>query len=93
MRIPTHPGVILKEELSALDISANAFAKALCVPANRVSEIIRGRRGVSAETALRLAAYFGNTPEFWLRLQNNHDLGKARAESGAAIKKQVRKAA
>ena len=92
MRIPTHPGVVIKEEIAARNISANALAKALSVPQNRISEIIRQRRGVTAETALRLAAYFGNSPEFWLTLQVNHDLGKAKAESGAIIRKQVKAA-
>ena len=90
MRIPTHPGVVIKEEIAARNISANALAKALSVPQNRISEIIRQRRSVTAETALRLAAYFGNSPEFWLTLQGNHDLGKA--ECGATIRKQVKAA-
>lgn len=93
MRTPTHPGTILKEELAARGLSANAFAKALGVPQNRISEIVRGRRNVTAETALRLAAYFGNAPEFWMALQTNHDLGRARAESGAAIEREVGRAA
>ena len=93
MRIPSHPGAILKDELAARSLSANAFAKALGVPQNRISEIIRGRRNVTAETALRLAAYFGNTPEFWMSLQTNHDLGKARVECGTAIQNEVEQAA
>ncbi len=80
MRIPKHPGKLIAEELTARDLSAAAFAKALLVPANRITEIMRGRRDVSADTALRLAAFFGNSPEFWLQLQTNHDIGKARTE-------------
>ena len=93
MRITSHPGAILKEELGARGLSANAFAKALGVPQNRISEIIRGRRNVTAETALRLAAFFDNSPEFWMSLQTNHDLSKASVEYGAAIHKEVKKAA
>lgn len=93
MRIPVHPGVVIKEELRARDFSANQLARELGVPANRISEIIRGRRRVTAETALRLAAFFGNSPEFWMRLQMNHDLGCAAAEHGKKIKRAVHKAA
>ncbi len=80
MRIPKHPGKLIAEELAARKLSAAAFAKALRVPANRITEIIRARRDVSADTALRLAAFFGNSPEFWLQLQTNHDIGKANAQ-------------
>ena len=93
MRIPVHPGVVIKEELQARNLSANRFAHNLDIPANRISEIIRGRRRVTAETALRLAAYFGNNPEFWMHLQMNHDLGCAAAEHGKKIKRAVHKAA
>ncbi|MDA0306052.1 MAG: HigA family addiction module antitoxin [Proteobacteria bacterium] len=93
MRIPKHPGRLLKEEIEARDLSANKLASALGVPANRISDIIRERRNVTAETALRLARFFGNSPEFWLRLQIKHDLGKANAEQGAEIRRTVRKAA
>ncbi len=93
MRIPKHPGKLLKEEIEARDMSASSLAAALGVPANRISEIIRGRRNVTAETALRLARYFGNSPEFWLRLQIRHDLGKANAEQGDIIRRTVKKAA
>ena len=70
MRIRTHPGEILREEfLKPLGMSANALATALQVPSNRITEILRGRRYVSADTAMRLARYFGTSPEFWLNLQ------------------------
>ena len=78
IRIPKHPGKLLKEELEARALSANAFAQAIDVPANRISEIVRERRNVTADTALRLASYFGGSPEFWLNLQTNHDLGVAK---------------
>src|SRR3954462_1609033 len=77
-RLRTHPGEVLREEyLVPLGLSARALAKALGVPANRVSEIMRGTRDVSADTALRLGRYFGTDPRFWLNLQTAHDLSKA----------------
>ena len=93
MRIPAHPGKVLSEELGVRNLSANAFAKAIGVPANRISEIVRQRRAVTAETALRFAAYFRNSPEFWLGLQIKHDLGKVEIEQGEAIKRSVETAA
>jgi len=77
-RLRTHPGEVLREEyLVPLGLSARALAKALGVPANRVSEIMRGTRDVSADTAIRLGRYFGTDPRFWLNLQTAHDLSKA----------------
>ncbi len=93
MRIPKHPGKLLKEEIDARDLSASKLAMALGVPANRITDIIRERRNVTAETALRLSQYFGNSPEFWLRLQIRHDLGKVNAEQGAEIRRTVKKVA
>jgi antitoxin HigA-1 len=93
MRIPKHPGKLLKEEIEIRDMSASKLASALGVPANRITDIIRGRRNVTAETALRLAQFFGNSPDFWMRLQIKHDLGKADIEQGAEIRRTVRKAA
>jgi antitoxin HigA-1 len=90
MRITTHPGEILREEfLAPLAMSANALARALRVDAPRIADIVRGRRGVSADTALRLARYFSTTAEFWLNLQRDFDLSKARAESAKRIDKEV----
>ena len=72
---PIHPGEILREEfLLPLGLSANALAIALGVPAPRVNDIVRERRGISADTALRLARYFGTSAEFWMGLQADHDL-------------------
>ena len=83
---PIHPGEILEEEfMKPLELSANALARALDVPVTRVSEIVRGRRGMTADTALRLARLFGTTPEFWLGLQSDFDLRVARRDSGRAI--------
>ncbi len=81
-RIRSHPGEILKHEyLLPLGLSARALAGELGVPANRLTEIIRGRRDVSADTAIRLARYFGTDPRFWLNMQAAHDLSKAEAQN------------
>lgn len=78
-RIPTHPGQILRHEfLEAHGVSQVAFAKHIGVPLQRLNEIVRGKRGVSPETAWLLAAALGTTPEFWLNLQAQHDLARSR---------------
>lgn len=83
-----HPGEILEEEfLKPLSISCNRLAEGLGVPANRISEIVRGRRSISADTDLRLCRYFGLTEGFWLRLQNSYDVMNAKRKSGSAISK------
>jgi addiction module HigA family antidote len=77
-RLRTHPGEVLKEEyLAPLGLSARALAKLLDVPANRLTEIMRGTRDVSADTAIRLGRYFHTDPRFWLNLQAAYDLSKA----------------
>ena len=77
-RLRTHPGEVLREEcLVPLGPSARALARALDVPANRLTEIMRGTRDVSADTAIRLGRYFGTDPRFWLNLQTAHDLSEA----------------
>jgi addiction module HigA family antidote len=77
-RVRTHPGEILREEyLVPLGTSARALAKALGVPANRLTEIMRGERDISADTAIRLGRYFATDPRFWLNLQSAYDLSKA----------------
>jgi len=87
---PIHPGEILEEEfMRPLRLSANALAKAVDVPVTRVSEIVRGRRGVTADTALRFGRFFGTSPELWLGLQAEYDLRSARLESGESIEKTV----
>jgi len=79
-RVRTHPGEVLKEDyLAPLGMSARALAAELGVPANRISDILRGERDVTADTALRLARYFGTDPRFWINLQTAHDLSKAAA--------------
>jgi antitoxin HigA-1 len=83
-----HPGEMLREEfMKPLGLSANALAIALRVPVTRVSEVVRERRGITADTALRLARYFNMTPEFWMRLQMDYDLESASQQ--AAIHKQI----
>ena len=86
---PVHPGEILREELDTLGMSANARAKALGVPANRITMILNGQRGVSADTALRLARYFGTTPQLWLNLQKTWELRRAEVETGREIAERV----
>jgi addiction module HigA family antidote len=91
-RIRTHPGEVLREDfMNPLGLSANALALALRVPATRIGAIIRKDkpRAVSADTALRLARYFGTTPAFWLNLQTAHDLSITEAALGAQIARDV----
>ena len=87
---PVHPGEILREELEELEMSANAFAEALNVPANRISAILKGQRGVTADTALRLSRYLGTTPQVWLNLQMTFELRVAELESGKDIAKCIK---
>ncbi|HEV7372652.1 HigA family addiction module antitoxin [Arenibaculum sp.] len=85
------PGEILKEEfMDPHAISANRLARDIDVPANRISEIVAGRRAITADTALRLGAYFGMEPRFWLNLQSDYDLRAAQRASGAEIADRVR---
>jgi antitoxin HigA-1 len=81
VRIRTHPGEVLQAEyLEPLELSAAALARELGVPGNRISDIVRQRRSMTADTALRLGRYFKTTPEFWMNMQAAHDLSKAAAE-------------
>jgi antitoxin HigA-1 len=90
-RVTTHPGEVLGEEfLKPLGMSAHALAIALRVPATRISAIVKGERSVTADTALRLARFFGTSAEFWINLQATHDLTKARQEAGKAIERDIR---
>lgn len=90
-RVTTHPGEVLNEEfLTPLDLSVNGLAMALRVPATRIAAIVKCRRAVTADTALRLARFFDTSPEFWMNLQAIHDLTKARQEIGGAIEHDVR---
>ncbi len=86
---PIHPGEILRDELEELSLTANAFAKELSVPTNRITSILNGSRSITADTALRFARYFGTTPEFWLNLQSAYDLKIANRKHGKKINKEV----
>ncbi|HEY5606984.1 MAG TPA: HigA family addiction module antitoxin [Alphaproteobacteria bacterium] len=88
-----HPGKLLGYELEARELSANALARALRVPPGRVIDILNGKRGISAETALRLGRYFGNGGRFWLALQARYDLAIAERIAGRKIKLEVQVAA
>lgn len=87
---PIHPGEILLEEfLKLLGMSMNKLAEELHVPANRVTQIVEGRRSITGETALRLARYFGTSPEFWLGMQKDYDLQVARDEFEIEVEREV----
>lgn len=88
---PIHPGEILREEyLEPLNMSVNALAKALNVPATRMNEIAHENRGISADTALRLARYFGTSNRFWLNLQTEYDLRQAQIFKAEQVAREVR---
>ena len=86
-RTAIHPGEHLAEELTGLGLSAAELSRQIDVPVNRVTEIINGQRGVTADTALRLGHWFGTSPEFWLNLQSLYELRLARAELGNRVEK------
>ena len=87
---PVHPGEVLREEyLAPLEMSAHALALELKVPAPRINEIVRERRAITPDTALRLARYFGTTPQFWLNLQTSYDLRMTEQEVGSKIAEEV----
>jgi antitoxin HigA-1 len=86
-RTAIHPGEHLAEELREIGISAAALAREIDVPVNRVTGIINGQRGITADTALRLGHWFGTSPEFWLNLQSLYELRRARQEVGDEVRK------
>jgi len=89
-RVSTHPGEMLSEEfLKPLGITQNALAMKIRVPATRIGDIVHGRRAITPDTALRLARFFGNSPEFWLNLQQMHDLSKAKIELNHTIEREI----
>jgi addiction module HigA family antidote len=89
-RVTTHPGETLREEfLLPLGITQNALAMRIRVPAKRIGDIVYGRRAVTPNTALRLAQFFGNSPEFWLNLQQMRGLSRARLELGKTIERDI----
>lgn len=87
VRLLIHPGEHLADELQALGISANQLAKELGVPTNRLTQIIKGKRGISGDTALRLGQWFGTGPDIWMNLQKNYELRLAANEIGDRLKK------
>jgi antitoxin HigA-1 len=90
--IAVHPGRILKRELTARSLSANRLALSLRLPSGRITDILNGKRGISPDTALRLARFFGNSARFWLNLQTAFELAVAENESGSRILDEVRPA-
>ena len=91
VRPPIHPGVVLLEDfLKPLGISANKLARELRVPSNRIVKIVNGERGITADTALRLARFFNTTPDFWMNLQSHYDLEKAQDEIAEQVERDVR---
>ena len=87
-----HPGRLLKRELIARNLSANRLSLDIGVPSGRVTDILNGRRSITADTAVRLGRYFGNSAQFWLQLQSQYDIGVVEREKGAEIAKRVRPA-
>lgn len=85
-RHPIHPGEVLAEQLSTLQMSASALARQIRVPTNRVTHILNGQRAITGDTALRLGHFFGTSPEFWLNLQTIHDLRVAQRKAGTSIR-------
>lgn len=86
LSIAVHPGQVLARKLEAFGISPTELARQLLVPPNRITQIINGKRGITGDSALRLAHWFGNAPEFWMNLQVQHDLNEAAQELGTQIK-------
>jgi len=92
MVLAVHPGRLLKRELQARGLSANRLALDLGVPSGRITDILNGRRSITAETAVRLGHYFGNRAQFWLDLQGQYDIAVVESERGDEIAKRVRPA-
>ena len=87
---PVHPGEIIREDfLPEFGLTAGSLAKALHVPRDRIEKLVREQRAVTADTAVRLARYFGTTPQFWMNLQANHDLARVDEGTVAAVVKRV----
>jgi addiction module HigA family antidote len=82
---PIHPGEILLEDLQDCGVSINGLARAIGVPPNRISQIVNGKRDVTADTAVRLARYFGTSPEYWLNMQSHYDLRRIDQEAIARV--------
>ena len=89
-RTPIHPGEILADELEEMGLTASALARALHVPANRVTQILNGKRAITADTALRLERWLGTSAQFWLNLQKSYELRLAEAEVGKEIRRHIK---
>jgi antitoxin HigA-1 len=92
MAASAHPGRLLKRELGARQLSANRLAIDLGVPSGRITDILNGRRSITADTAVRLGRYFGNSAQFWLDLQSQYDIAVVERSRGAEIARRVRPA-
>jgi antitoxin HigA-1 len=92
MTVVAHPGRLLRRELKARGLSANRLVLDLGVPSGRITDILNSRRSISADTALRLARYFGNRAQFWLDLQSQYDIAVVERERGKEIARRVRPA-
>ena len=88
----SHPGRLLKRELTARKLSANRLSLDIGVPSGRITDILNARRSITADTAVRLGRYFGNSAQFWLDLQSQYDIGVVEREKGGEIAKRVRPA-
>jgi addiction module HigA family antidote len=86
---PIHPGELLRDELAEIGTSLNELARALRVPMNRISALVNGKRSITADTAMRLARYFGTSPQYWLNLQSAYDLEVAAIKIGSKIDREV----
>jgi addiction module HigA family antidote len=91
MALVAHPGRLLKRELTARKLSANRLALDIGVPSGRITDIVNGRRSITADTAVRLGRYFGNSAQFWLDLQSQYDIAMVEREHGADIARRVRR--
>jgi addiction module HigA family antidote len=91
-KVTAHPGRLLKHELNARGLSANRLALDIGVPSGRITDILNGRRSITADTAVRLGRYFGNSAQFWLDLQGQFDIAMVERECGAEIIRRVRPA-
>ncbi|MES1943662.1 XRE family plasmid maintenance system antidote protein [Salinisphaera sp. PC39] len=87
---PVHPGEHLAEFLDELEITQYRLAKDISVHPRRINQIVKGERAITADTALRLARYFGTSPEFWMNLQDHYDIDKARAALGGRLESEVK---
>ena len=92
-RIATHPGALLIEQIEEMGLTVNGVARDINLPATRLHEIVHERRGVSAETAIALGVYFGQTPEFWMNAQKTYELSKELVENGEEICARIRRRA